>query len=149
MFIIWYILLYNCIWIKFTFWLFFNFGHYFLCLEAFFNLIFTSLNMMWKLFLRLCLDSLDSLYFCWYALLMISFFLCFVHFDCEFPSELLLGILWGLGWRRLPSEKFCIYFCEVTKTLPVQNFPFYIHGLRFFCYQVMWIWGLNVHSSNS
>ena len=71
-------------------------------------------------------------YFCWYALLMIYFFLCFVQFDCEFPSELLLGILWSLGWRRLPSEKFCIYFCEVPKTLPVQNFAFYIHGLRFF-----------------
>lgn len=63
-------------------------------------------------------------YFCWYALLMIYYFLCFVQFDCEFPSELLLGILWSLGWRQLPSEKFCIYFCEVPKTLICSEFCF-------------------------
>ena len=123
-----------CVYIyTFTFWLFFNFGHCFP--SSFFQphfyffkhdveIIFKSMPDISSIWIVCC--------FCWYALLRISFFLCFVHFDCEFPSELLLGILWVLGWRCLSSEKFCIYFCEVPQTLPVQNFAFYIHGLRFF-----------------
>ena len=104
--------------------LFLNFQPHFYFFKHDVEIIFKSMPDISSIWIVCC--------FCWYALLRISFFLCFVHFDCEFPSELLLGILWVLGWRCLSSEKFCIYFCEVPQTLPVQNFAFYIHGLRFF-----------------